>query len=205
MRPSVLVLVIAVALIGGVVALVELTGQGLRLDPGSVGVFPRTEELTAVRGADCFGLETAEERCLVEYAFAPDARVTVWISVWNNGPLALTLDGVSQSWLERHSGSITLGVPIRDIDGGNPIPAIETLGDMDFSPVVLQPGDQRLIGIEFHTTTLAVACEHWAGASGVAWGEIPIEWHWLLVRHEQNAALDWPIAFTAPTAAECEA
>jgi hypothetical protein len=142
--------------------------------------------------------------CSRRYTFAPDATLRTWVSVRNDGPLAVTLDG-AKSWIDRYAGSALLAEPVLVSDGGNPIPEPRRdVAATPFAPIVLSPGQQRLVGVEFRTTAdLADACQRWSVGTGVVFESIPMEWHWLASTHTLDLAFSEPIEFLAPTEADC--
>ena len=123
----------------------------------------------------------------------------------NNGPLPVTLRGVSRDWLGQYEDFAPLAAPVAGLDGGD---GFQSIG-VDFSgtpiePVVLDSGDERLVGVEFRTTDdRADACERWVDGSGVRWEAVTIAWHWLYFGHETELAFLVPIDFMAPTDRDC--
>ena len=177
------------------------------LGAGSVAFEPETTSLKLdPPSADCTEQDAVQTdaACSRRYAFAPNATLRTWVSVRNDGPLAVTLTGAS-SWIDRYAESVLLAEPVRVSDAGNPIPEPRHDGPAaPFAPIVLSPGEQRLVGVEFRTTSdLADACQRWAVGSGIVFESIPIEWHWLVNTHTVDLAFSEPIEFMAPTEADC--
>jgi len=169
----------------------EPEAAGLKLDPPSDGCPQQAATQTDVA-------------CSRRYAFAPNATLQTWVSVRNGGPLAVTLTGAT-SWLDRYAGSALLAEPVVVSDGGDSVPEPRhDVPNTPFAPIVLSPGEQRLVGVEFRTTgDLADACQRWSVGSGVVFESIPIEWHWLANTHTLDLAFSQPIEFMAPTEADC--
>jgi hypothetical protein len=210
MRPIVIVLALGIAVLGAV-ALADLdAARIMRIGPGSYGIEPRTDTLTLFEPeADCVADPSTapkDEVCPRRYAFAPGATLTAWVSVRNEGPFAVTLHGVSRSWLDQYPETNLLGKPVVGLDGGDPSQAAgtEMLRGSPFEPVALDPGEERIVGVEFRTASnMAEACEHYSEGTAVEWAFVPIAWQWLFREHEQEMELAEPIAFAAPTASEC--
>jgi hypothetical protein len=163
--------------------------------------------------ADAFELLPAEDGCdersswddpcPQRYAYAPNEALTMWISVRNGGFLPITLNGVSQDWIDQYPPYI-LGRPTAGLDGGDPSLGWQGGDPVPSEPVVLNPGDQRAVGLQFRTSDdLAFLCQHWGEGNGIGWEFVPITWRLLFFEHEQRIDFDEPIVFMAPTAADC--
>jgi hypothetical protein len=188
------------------VASADLGAQAwTKVDSGSYGFQPVTDLRLLPAQPDCESPGSATYPCVRQFAFAPNATLTEWVSVRNDGPLGVALDGVRDDWLSRFDGSM-LSRPVAAMDGGDPAlaTAAGTLEGPAFSAIVLGPGAERLIGLEFRTTgDVAFACQHWIEGSGVGWDAVPIAWHWLAFGHTEQISFDTGIEFMAPTAADC--
>lgn len=174
----------------GSVAL-EPDATGLKLDPLADGC------------AQDDPLETSVV-CPRRYAYAPNATLRTWVSVRNDGPLAVTLTG-AKSWMEQFEGPDMLAEPVLVIDAGDPIPEPRRDAPVrPFGPFVLKPGEERLVGVEFRTTgDVKDACLGWSVGTGIVFESIPIEWHWLANTHTVDLAFSEPLEFMAPTEADC--
>lgn len=210
LRPDMrrILVVLAIGVVAAVaVAIADLNAPGfIAIQHGSIGVEPQTEELELLPAdPDCEEpFFDSDEPCPRHYSFRPSTTLTAWISVRNEGPVPVTLDGVSQRWLDQFVESEPLGWPVAGLDGGDPIPELLELRGVPFEPVVLKPGDERMVGVEFRTADdTAHACERWVEGSGVGWEAVPMAWHWLFATHEEELAFAEPITFMAPTAADC--
>jgi hypothetical protein len=167
--------------------------------PGSYG-FPLRTDLQAVEPfEDC-----DEEPCAEHFAFRPGGTVLVLTSVRNDGPLATTLEGVSQRWLAETS-ALLLSRPTGGFDAGDPdliAAGDDLLGSTE--PVVLTPGQQRVVGLNFELThDLAQACESHRGGGGIGWDDVRLSWRWLFVTHEETLPLTPPVVFQGPTEDQC--
>lgn len=191
------------------VVIVDLNAPNpITIGDGSVGIDPQTRELELLPAdPDCQELiSEADEPCPRRYAFRPDTTLIAWISVRNDGPISLNLRGISQGWLDQYTDVKPLGKPIRALDGGDPQHGLEEVRGVPFEPMVLDSGDERIVGIEFRTTAdKAYACEHYEDGGGVAWEFAPIAWRWLFAEHEEEFDFAEPIVFMAPTADDCAA
>jgi hypothetical protein len=167
MRPMVILLALGLAVVG-VGALAELNSSPIiSIGPGSFGFEPRTDTLTLLEPeAGCVAdpsTAPTDEVCPRRYAFAPNANLTAWVSVRNDGPFSVTLYGVSRAWLEQDPETNLLAKPVAGLDGGDPLQAAgtEMLRGSPFEPVVLDPGDQRIVGVEFRTL---LPSRNWMGS-----------------------------------------
>jgi hypothetical protein len=117
----------------------------------------------------------------------------------------MTLVGVSQQWIGQYLQTELLAEPVAVTDGGDPLAeAVRDDRGVPFQPVVLDAGAQRVIGVEFRTTTnVTDACERWSAGTGLVWNSVPIEWHLLISAHTKDIDFDQPIEFMAPTEADC--
>jgi hypothetical protein len=175
--------------IGSIAFEPETTGLRLDASPGNCADPAST------------GVESA---CPRRYAFSPNGTLRTWVSVRNDGPLAVTLLGAN-SWIDRFREPSLLAEPVAVADAGNPIP--EPRREMQvvpFGPISLSPGQERLVGVEFRTTSnVQDACMGWSVGTGIVFESVPIEWHWLVNTHTQDIAFPEPIEFMAPTDADC--
>jgi hypothetical protein len=211
MRPVVVAVVLGLVLVLGGVALADLSASRvINIGPGSFGFEPRTDTLILLEPeAGCVADPTTpptDEVCPRRYAYAPDATLTAWVSVRNDGPFPVRLNGVSRAWLDQYPETNLLSKPVVGLDGGDPLQAagLEVLRGTPFEPMALDPGAQRIVGVEFRTTNdLTYACEHWMDGSGVEWAFVPIAWQWLFTEHVQEIEFAEPITFMAPTASDC--
>jgi hypothetical protein len=160
---------------------------------------------------DAFANDCAEQDPLVigaacprRYAFAPNGTLRTWVSVRNDGPLAVTLTG-AKSWMDQYTEPALLAEPVLISDAGDPLP--EPRRDAPttpFAPIVLKPGAERLVGVEFRTTgDVNDACLRWSVGTGIVFESVPIEWHWLANTHTVDLAFSEPLEFMAPTEADC--
>jgi hypothetical protein len=207
----VVAVVLGLVLVLGGVALADLgASRVISISPGSYGIEPRTDTLTLLEPeAGCVADPSSaptDEVCPRRYAFAPDATLTAWVSVRNDGLFPVRLNGVSRPWLDQYAETDLLSKPLLGLDGGDPLQAagLEVLRGTPFEPVALDPGDERVVGVEFRTTNdLDYACEHWMDGSGGEWAFVPVAWQWLVTEHVQEIEFAEPITFMAPTAADC--
>jgi hypothetical protein len=209
MRQIVVILVSTLWIIGsaGVFVTDAQAPSITSLSLGSVAFEPQTTGLKldalAEGCAEDDALETGAV-CPRRYAFAPNATLRTWVSVRNDGPLAVTLTG-AKSWMDQYTEPALLAEPVLVSDAGDPIP--EPRRDAPttpFAPIVLKPGAERLVGVEFRTTgDVADACLRWSVGSGMVFESIPIEWHWLANTHTVDLAFSEPLEFMAPTEADC--
>jgi hypothetical protein len=189
------------------VAIADMGAPGIvQIGPGSFGIDPQVEGLDVLPAEQ--GCEEpspdAQDPCPRRYAYRPDGTVTAWVSVRNDGPLPVTLSGVSRRWLDQYPELNLLGRPVVGIDGGDPRTGGPTLPITPFQPVVLNADDERAVGLEFRTTNdVAQACANWEEGNGVQWDFVRIAWHWLFTEHEQELQFAEPITFMAPTASDC--
>jgi hypothetical protein len=195
----------------GIVAAVVVADLGassfIEIGHGSAGVVPQTDGLQLLpAGPDCEALlEDPEEPCPRRYAYRPGQSLVAWISVRNNGPVPVTVRGVSRAWLDQYVDIAPLGAPMAGLDGGDGFQSIgDEISGTAFEPVVLDPGDERLVGVEFRTTDDSEdACARWIDGAAVQWAAMPIAWHWLFIGHETELAFAEPIDFMAPTDRDC--
>ena len=213
MRRLAVLVAIVVLLALGLTGLFDavLAPSFLGVGPGSYGLPPRTaglELLPADASCDPTSGDLNDEPCPQRYAYRPAQTLVAWVSVRNDGPLAVTLRGVSRSWLEQFGDPavIPLGKPRRGLDGGDPTSAgtAGSLSQAAFGDLTLAPGDERIVGLEFETLgDETLACRHWAVGSGTVWESVPVAWRWLVVEHTQEIPLANPIEFMAPAEADC--
>jgi hypothetical protein len=196
---------LAVALIAGVGIVVAdaAAAQFAPIGPGSVGIEPWADGFELLAAKEGCEEETVDEACAREYGFRPAATVIAWISVRNDGPVAVTLRGLSADWLGLYADVEPLGRPAAGLDGGTFDGSLAELEPAPFAPIELAPGDERIVGIEFETSGLAAACARYAEGGGVGWESVRLAWSWLFIEHEQELALIEPITFMAPTRADC--
>jgi hypothetical protein len=190
------VLIIAVGL-----ALADLGApSSTAVVPGSVGVEPMTDLERLPAEPDCDDL-SEEDHCWPNYAFAPGVSIVAWVSVRNEGPAPVILDGVVAEWFDRPE--LMLYRPVRVIDGGDPIdPAGWQPTQTAWQPVSLSPNEQRMVGIEFRTSAdLAAMCRHYSGGGGVGFGHAPLQWGVALATHVHELPL--PFYVMAPTTTQC--
>jgi hypothetical protein len=209
MRQIVVILASALWIIGSAgVFVTDVQAPSITsLRVGSVALEP---EATGLK-LDAFAEGCAEEDllqtgavCPRRYAFASNATLRTWVSVRNDGPLAVTLMG-AKSWIEQFKQPAMLAEPVLVSDAGNPIPEarydapVKPLG-----PTVLKPGEERLVGVEFRTAgDVKDACLGWSVGTGIVFESVPIEWRWLANTHTVNLAFPEPLEFMAPTEADC--
>lgn len=208
MRPLFVILSVGLLVVLGV-TLVDMQAPSITtVDRGSASFEPEPTGLEALPPEDgCEDPATfdTDRPCARRFAFAPNATLMTWVSVRNDGPIPVTLDGVKQSWVDQFVGAAMLARPVVVTDGGD---VFREAGRDDsgapFQPIVLETGDQRVIGVEFRTTSdVRDACERWMVGSGVVFEHLPIEWHWLRSPHTQEIEFFRPVEFVAPTAADC--
>lgn len=193
---ALLVLVIAAGL-----ALADLGAPSwTAVVPGSFGRGPITdlERLPAEPDCDDF---SEDDNCWPHYVFARDVSIVAWASVRNDGPAPVVLDGVVADWFDRPD--LMLFRPVRVIDGGDPVdPAGWTPTETPWQPIGLSPAEQRMVGIEFRTSTdLSAMCRHYVDGGGVGFGYAPLQWRVALVTHIYELPL--PFFVMAPTSAQC--
>jgi hypothetical protein len=203
MRPIVVLLLVAAVAGAAVVAAGAAASRFVSIGPGSVDVEPWADAFERLAPEPGCGETKQDEPCARRYRFRPDATLTAWVSIRNDGPVAVTLHGASGAWLATYADIAPLGKPVAGLDGGRFEHGLDELRPVPFEPVVLEPGDERLIGIEFVTTDAESACRDWVEGGGVVWPAATIAWSWLLAEHEQDVAFPDPIEFTAPTDADC--
>jgi hypothetical protein len=202
MRRLIVVLAAGIVVIS-VVAIADFRASTLTsVRVGSVAFDPEASGLALLPPEDGCGASAAT--CSRRYAFAPNRTLTTWVSVRNDGPLPVTLVGASR-WLDGFGEQAMLAEPISVTDGGNPLSeAQRAQAGAPFDPVVLETEEQRLVIVEFRTTSdFRDACERWMAGSGVVFESIPVEWHWLVRTQTQDIAFAEPIEFMAPTSADC--
>lgn len=167
---------------------------------GSVGV-PIATDLVLLPPEP--GCEDAVERddCDPRYAFATNRSIVAWGSVRNEGPAPVVLEGIAADWFDRPD--LMLIRPVRVIDGGDPIdPAGWRPTQTTWQPVSLAAGEQRMVGIEFHTSgDVAAMCRHWENGAGVGFGSAPLNWRVAVATHVYELPL--PFFVMAPTTAQC--
>jgi hypothetical protein len=185
----------------------------IRLEHGSVGIDPQTADPRLLPFDPLWDDPECEEPgdgedepCARRYAFDPGATLTVWISVRNAGPVPIRLLGVSDTWLATFADVDLLAEPTATVDGGDPHQAgtLAMLTAEPFRPLILGPGDERLIGVEFaFTTDLEHACRTWQQGGAVGWERVPVSWSGIVLEHEDEVAFADPVSFMAPTAEDC--
>ncbi len=182
------------------------------LGPGSVGIEPWANGFVQQPAEPGCGTGPEERMCVRQLGFRPDGTVVVWFSVRNDGPVAVTFLGPSAAWFAEYAAVppsgrgpdvVPLGRPIGALDAGGTEHGVPELQPVPFGPVTLDPNEERIVGVEFVTTTLADACANWAGGGGVAWPSITVGWRWLLAEHDQELPFAEPIEFMAPSEDEC--
>ena len=204
MRGRLVLVLVAVGFAAAVIVADASAASFMDLSHGSVELEPRSEGLPA--GRPCpEPSDESEEPCPRRYAFRLGQSLVAWISVRNNGPLPVTLRGVSRDWLGQYEDFAPLAAPVAGLDGGDGFRSIGVeFSGAPFELVVLDPGDERLVGVEFRTTDdRADACERWVEGSAVQWASVTIAWHWLYFGHETELAFVEPIDFMAPTERDC--
>lgn len=167
---------------------------------GSVGVEPATDLdlLPAEPGCED---PAKDDDCSPRFVFAPGESIVAWASVRNEGPAPVVLDGVVADWFDR--SDLMLYRPVRVIDGGDPVdPAGWTPTETPWRPVGLSHGEQRMVGIEFRTSTdLSAMCRHYVDGGGVGFGYAPLQWRVAIATHTYELPL--PFFVMAPTSAQC--
>jgi hypothetical protein len=207
MRQIVVILASALWIIGsaGVFVTDVQAPSVTSLRVGSVAFEPEATGLKLdVLAQGCAEQDPLETVCPRRYAFAPNATLRTWVSVRNDGPLAVTLTG-AKSWMDQYKEPALLAEPVLVSDAGDPIPEPRRAAPvMPFAPLVLKPGEERLVGVEFRTTgDVKDACLRWSVGTGIVFESIPIEWHWLANTHTIDLAFSEPLEFMAPTEADC--
>jgi len=195
---------LAFAVVGAVAAVVaDLTVPFATIRHGSYARLPVADGLQVVPTETRCEAPSADP-CATRFAYAPSRKLTIWFSVRNEGPVALTLDGVSQRWFEQFPSELLLR-PVATLDGGDP--SRGSLGVMHatpFKPVVLAPLEQRAVGVEFLTTAdVTYACTHWMAGTGIGWERVPVVWHWVASEHETQIDLAKTVLLMAPSATDC--
>jgi hypothetical protein len=199
MRRAAGALAILGLILAGVVFVGDLTAPWWTgLEPGSFTFAPRGDLQELPSDQDC-----DEPPCERRYAFRQAGTMLVLTSVSNAGPAPITLEGVSQRWLDQ-VGHIALVRPVSGLDGGDPPSALAGQGEGPFQPVVLNSGEQRIIGLEIETTDdLATACANWQEEGAIGWDYVRLSWRWLFLSHERSVQLTTPVAFQTPTSSDC--
>ena len=185
-----------------VLAIADVTSSA-RITRGSVGIPARTSTLERLPDdATC----TAPSGCADRFAFAADETVTAWVTVRNDSPVAVTLDGVPHSWLSQFQPRMLIR-PVEVLDGGDPSKESRwSTAPAPFRPVVLLSGEEHAIGVVFHTVAdVPYACEYWAAGTGVAFEGVPVAWHWLVAEHEMRVTFMRPLELRSPTPEDCSA
>jgi hypothetical protein len=202
-------MVVAILVIGLTVAALDLAApRWIEVRSGSVGIEPWADADRLIHDPDCDAFDTFGENCARRYAFRPGGLVTVWISVRNAGPVAVTLHGPAARWLDQSLDIEMLGRPVAALDGGDPYRpgGMAEIRTAPFEPVTLEPGAERLVAVEFVTTPdIAHVCTHWGAGAAQGFASTLIRWRWLAIEHETEFAFDWPIEFEAPADEECPA
>jgi hypothetical protein len=209
MRQIVVILAAALWIIGSAgVFVTDVQAPSITsLRLGSVAFEPQAAglKLDAIpEGCDELNPVGPDSACPRRYAFAPNATLRTWVSVRNDGPLAVTLTG-AKTWVDQFKEPAMLAEPVLVSDAGDPIPEPRpNLSVTPFAPIVLKPGQERLVGVEFRTTgDMKDACLRWGIGTGIVFESIPIEWHWLANTHTVDLAFPQPVEFMAPTEADC--
>ena len=208
MRPLFVFLSLGLLVVLGV-ALVDMQAPRVaKVGVGSLSFEPEAAGLDALPPDDgCVDdASTDTDRpCAQRFAFAPNGVLRTWVSVGNDGPVPVTLDGVTSSWIDQLEEAAMLARPVVVTDGGD---AFREAGRDDsgapLQPIVLEAGDQRVVGVEFRTTgNVRDACERWVVGSGMVFDSVPFQWHWLTSPHALEVAFGHPVEFMAPTATDC--
>jgi hypothetical protein len=189
--------VVLVLVLAGVIA--DMAVPFANVGAGSYSASPRGEGLQA--DTSCKTL--SGEACAGRLVYAPGRMLRAWFSVRNESPVAITLDGVPDAWFKQFAPEFLVR-PVAALDGGDGARGTADLSGTPFRPVVLAPHAQRIVGVEFRTTSdIPYACAHWGRGIAVGWEWLPIEWHWAATRHEVKIVLPQPVEITAPTASNC--
>jgi hypothetical protein len=99
-----------------------------------------------------------------------------------------------------------LAAPRESLDGGALDADLAALRPRPFEPVVLRPGDERMVGVRIVAPPdVAAACASSAGGGGVSWEGVMVSWHLLATSHAQFVPFDRPVAVRAPSAEQCAA
>lgn len=201
------VVALAVAVLAAfAVAIADLRASDvIGIGPGSFGFEPRAEGLALLPPeASCQSRAAPSPvQCARRYAYGRDKTLTAWVSVRNEGRFAVTLDGVSQRWLDQFPSELLIR-PVAQLDAGDPTRGWDPSRSAPFKPVLLNPGDQRAVGVQFRTTgDVAFACRMWKEGGAIGWEAIPLAWHWLFSEHEVESTFAAPIRLMAPTSTDC--
>lgn len=205
MRPLLSILAVGLVVILAV-AFADLQAPSVTtVGAGSVTFEPKSSALVLQPQAEgCDDTGDQLDPCASRFVFAPSRAVVVAVSVLNHGPMTVTLDGASRAWLDQFGQTSLLAKPLAVFDGGDPLLGTGTENTSPaFRPIVLDPGEQRVVEIEFRTTEIRDACQHYSVGTGVIWDSLPIEWHWLINAHVHDIELQRPIEFLAPAEAAC--
>lgn len=199
MRTAAVAAVVLVFVVG--LALADLSAPSwTSVGRGSVGVEPATDLVLLPPEPGCE--DTADDDdCDPRFAFAPDRSIVAWASVRNEGPAPVVLEGVAADWFDRPELMIVR--PVRVLDGGDPLdPAGWHPTQTAWQPLGLAPGEQRMVGIVFHTSgDLAAMCRHYMDGGGIGFGSAPMRWRVAVATHVYE--LPVPFFVIAPTTAEC--
>jgi hypothetical protein len=200
--------IVAVGLVLAVVgvlaaAIADVTLPFATVGHGSVSRVPAADGLTVLPTEPTCGAPFGSP-CAARFAYAPNRKLTVWFSVRNESRVPLTLDGVPRRWFDQFP-SAALMRPAAVLDGGDPVRGIPApIEATPFRAVVLAPLQERMVGVEFRTTSdVAYACAHWMTGTGIGWDRIPVVWHWVAMEHETQINLAKPITLMAPSTTDC--
>ncbi len=197
---GILALIVVLAAAAAVLAIGDVASFA-RLAPGSVGIPARADALERLPDeAAC----TSPRGCTARFAYAADETVAAWVTVRNDSPVPVTLEGVPASWLSLFQPQMLLR-PVEILDGGDPTKGhASSTSTASFRPVLLGPGAERAIGVVFRSVAdVPYACEHWAAGGGVAFEDLPVAWHWLATRHEARIPFARTLELMSPTAEDC--
>jgi hypothetical protein len=201
-RSRLIVLAVAIVAVVGVASADVTAGAFIGIRQGSYAFTFTTDGLSALP-PDPKCAAPGAAACARRYAYSRDKTLTAWVSVRNDSAVPITLDGVPDRWFEQFTEG-QLVRPVLAVDAGDPAAGWDGSSSTPFQPVVLKPGDQRVVGVRFKTSgDVAHACAYWREGTGVGLEALPLAWHWLLSRHQADVAFMAPFVLMAPTSEDC--